>query len=624
MRAFLADARDSTREARRARSTSSSAADEFVEHWTNKWADLLQVNRKFLGERGRRRRSATGSASRSPANTPYDQFARADPDRQRLEQENPAAAYYKILREPDGDDGEHHAPVPGRALQLQQVPRPPVRALDAGPVLPDGRVLRAGRARGRSGERRPQASAAPPSRAPSRSTRSSSTARTARSSTTAHRRSRRRRSSRTPCRTRRSAEARRAARSWPAWITSRTTRTSPKSYVNRVWGYLLGVGIIEPIDDIRAGNPPTNPELLDCLTEEFVAQRLRHAAPHPHDLQEPDVSALGRDEQVERGRQDQLLARHRAAAAGRGALRRDLCRLTGSKSKLPGVPAGTRAAALADSEVETAGRLPRNLGRPVRESACECERTASCSSARSWRSSAARPSATPSATRTTPSRSWSARPDDGPDRRTVPARPRTPRHRRRSQGRHRPPRHHRSAKHRPGREPAEYETEQQPVFARRELEHQARIEELKSEKAGYEKEIAPRLAELEKQRAEKIAAAQAAVGAADTALASKLAGLGGATEGQNRLGFRRSEGADVRRSTRQSSRSRPTVRSSSAGPTRNNRTPSSPAPTLASLTGLRLEALVRRPPRRQRPRPQRPGEFRPQRTRGVLAARART
>jgi hypothetical protein len=43
-----------------------------------------------------------------------------------------------------------------------------------------------------------------------------------------------------------------------------------KSYVNRLWGYLTGTGIIEPIDDIRAGNPPTNPELLDWLTGQFV------------------------------------------------------------------------------------------------------------------------------------------------------------------------------------------------------------------------------------------------------------------------------------------------------------------------------------------------------------------
>src|SRR6202043_3956660 len=54
------------------------------------------------------------------------------------------------------------------------------------------------------------------------------------------------------------------------WITSKDNPYFAKSYVNRLWAYLLGVGIIEPIDDIRAGNPPTNPQLLDRLTREFI------------------------------------------------------------------------------------------------------------------------------------------------------------------------------------------------------------------------------------------------------------------------------------------------------------------------------------------------------------------
>ena len=55
-----------------------------------------------------------------------------------------------------------------------------------------------------------------------------------------------------------------------AWMTSADNRYFAASYANRLWGYLTGVGIIEPLDDIRAGNPPTNPELLRYLTEEFV------------------------------------------------------------------------------------------------------------------------------------------------------------------------------------------------------------------------------------------------------------------------------------------------------------------------------------------------------------------
>jgi hypothetical protein len=51
VRAFLADPRDS-RTKREALVDQLVGSEEFVEHWTNKWADLLQVNRKFLGEEG--------------------------------------------------------------------------------------------------------------------------------------------------------------------------------------------------------------------------------------------------------------------------------------------------------------------------------------------------------------------------------------------------------------------------------------------------------------------------------------------------------------------------------------------------------------------------------------------
>src|SRR5262249_4925761 len=47
------------------------------------------------------------------------------------------------------------------------------------------------------------------------------------------------------------------------WVASKDNPYFAKSYVNRLWSYLLGVGLIEPVDDIRAGNPPTNPKLLD-------------------------------------------------------------------------------------------------------------------------------------------------------------------------------------------------------------------------------------------------------------------------------------------------------------------------------------------------------------------------
>lgn len=44
-----------------------------------------------------------------------------------------------------------------------------------------------------------------------------------------------------------------------------------RTQVNRVWFNLFGRGLVEPVDDFRASNPASNPELLDTLTKEFVA-----------------------------------------------------------------------------------------------------------------------------------------------------------------------------------------------------------------------------------------------------------------------------------------------------------------------------------------------------------------
>ena len=55
------------------------------------------------------------------------------------------------------------------------------------------------------------------------------------------------------------------------WLTGRTNRMFARASVNRIWGHLLGRGIVEPVDDIRVSNPPSNPALLEALADEFVA-----------------------------------------------------------------------------------------------------------------------------------------------------------------------------------------------------------------------------------------------------------------------------------------------------------------------------------------------------------------
>jgi hypothetical protein len=55
-----------------------------------------------------------------------------------------------------------------------------------------------------------------------------------------------------------------------AWVTARDNRQFSRTIANRLWKMLFGVGIVEPIDDFREGNPPSDPELLDHLADEIV------------------------------------------------------------------------------------------------------------------------------------------------------------------------------------------------------------------------------------------------------------------------------------------------------------------------------------------------------------------
>src|SRR5262249_46587240 len=63
-----------------------------------------------------------------------------------------------------------------------------------------------------------------------------------------------------------------------AWITSPKNPWFARAIVNRVWKHYMGRGFVEPVDDFRVTNPPTNPALLDALAEDFVKHQysLKH------------------------------------------------------------------------------------------------------------------------------------------------------------------------------------------------------------------------------------------------------------------------------------------------------------------------------------------------------------
>src|SRR5580658_8002686 len=158
------------------------------------------------------------------------------------------------------------------------------------------------------------------------------------------------------------------------WITSPDNRFFASSFANRIWGYLTGVGVIEPLDDTRAGNPPRNPALLEYLTREFVdsgfnerhlmqiicKSRTYQLAIRPNKWNEDDKVNYSH-----------ALARRLPAETIFDAV----FRVTGSTPEIPGAKPGQRASQLADVTMDTGSGLLATLGRPARQTACECERS---------------------------------------------------------------------------------------------------------------------------------------------------------------------------------------------------------------------------------------------------------
>ena len=158
------------------------------------------------------------------------------------------------------------------------------------------------------------------------------------------------------------------------WVTTKSNPYFAKSYVNRVWSYLTGVGIIEPVDDIRAGNPPSNPALLQYLADEFVASNF--------DTQKL-IKLICKSRTYQLSVKTNKWNADDTANYAKGTARRlpaealydSIHAVTGSLSHLPGLPAGARAAQLIDSNVELPSAFLDLFGKPARESACECERS---------------------------------------------------------------------------------------------------------------------------------------------------------------------------------------------------------------------------------------------------------
>jgi hypothetical protein len=158
------------------------------------------------------------------------------------------------------------------------------------------------------------------------------------------------------------------------WITARENPFFARNIVNRFWGYFMGHGIVEPLDDMRATNPPTNPELLDALAADLVEHRfdLKHLMRTIMNSRSYQLgSAATPGNQADAA--NTFFARHQVKRLSAEQIADAIDFATGTREKYTGLPLGTRAIQLPDTTVRS--YLMDTFGRPARQITCECERT---------------------------------------------------------------------------------------------------------------------------------------------------------------------------------------------------------------------------------------------------------
>ncbi|MEM8669043.1 MAG: DUF1549 domain-containing protein [Planctomycetota bacterium] len=156
------------------------------------------------------------------------------------------------------------------------------------------------------------------------------------------------------------------------WMSEPNNPFFAKALVNRYWKHFFGKGIVDPEDDLRVTNPPSNPELLHALSERFVENgfdlkdlvRTICQSSVYQLSSEPTKSNVGDTQNFSRFYPRRFPAEVLNDAVNTVAL---------STTNFGNVPAGTTSVQLPDNGFNN--YFLKVFGKPEAESACECERS---------------------------------------------------------------------------------------------------------------------------------------------------------------------------------------------------------------------------------------------------------
>jgi hypothetical protein len=154
------------------------------------------------------------------------------------------------------------------------------------------------------------------------------------------------------------------------WLTAPDNPYFAPSVANRVWAHFFGIGICEPVDDVRVSNPPSNPELMEALGRKLVEYKydfrklVRDICASRTYQRTTQPNATNADDQ-------RNFAHGRVRRIQAEMLLDCISQVTDTKDKFRGLPLGARAVQIADGE--TSNYFLTTFGRSPRESVCTCD-----------------------------------------------------------------------------------------------------------------------------------------------------------------------------------------------------------------------------------------------------------
>jgi WD40 repeat protein len=157
------------------------------------------------------------------------------------------------------------------------------------------------------------------------------------------------------------------------WMTDPKNPHFARALVNRVWSQFLGRGIVDPVDDFRASNPPTNGPLLDWLAQDFVAHGydLKHLMRTIMLSQVYRLSSLPNETNLADLRNYSRSYRRRLPAE---TLLDAVCAVTETREVFTGMPPESLAKQTWNQKLES--QFMDAFGRPNASAECPCERDA--------------------------------------------------------------------------------------------------------------------------------------------------------------------------------------------------------------------------------------------------------